>query len=158
MMGTCEMCGNETTLVKARIEGAVLDVCEECARFGEIIARPRKVDLTPLPKQQQLPQVPKRKEIIEQIMPDYAEKIKKAREKLGLTQEEFSKKLNERWSVMQKMESGEMKPSIEQARKLEKALKIELVEQFGEEGEIPLGEAGRKEAGFTLGDFIKKKK
>ena len=157
-MATCEMCGNETSLVKARIEGAVLDVCEECARFGEIIARPRMVDLTPTPKHQQATQTPKRREIIEQIMPDYAAKIKAARERLGLTQEEFSKKLNERWSLMQKMESGEMKPSIEQARRLEKALRIQLVEQFGEDGEIPLGDARRKDDSFTLGDFIKKKK
>ncbi len=153
------MCGNEKALVKASIEGAVLEVCERCARFGKVLARPQQREIRePAAQQRQAIARPQRKEVIELITADYAKKIKEARERLGLTQEEFSKKLNEKWSAMQKMESGQMKPSIEQARKLEKLLRIQLVEQYGEEGDIPLGDTRKKEESFTLGDFIKTKK
>ncbi len=157
-MASCEMCGRETRLAKAKVEGTLLDVCEQCARFGEIVSMPRAMSRE-MPQARQAA-VPKRKEIVEMISSDYAQKIKAKREKFGLTQEEFAKKLNEKISVMQKLESGQMKPSIELARKLERALGIEIVEQYGDEGgEAPIGSGQRKkEDGFTLGDFIKTRK
>jgi len=36
-MPACEMCGKDSSLVKARIEGAELEVCNDCARYGQII-------------------------------------------------------------------------------------------------------------------------
>ena len=35
----CEMCGKETNLVRARIEGAEMTVCEKCSRFGTVTGR-----------------------------------------------------------------------------------------------------------------------
>jgi len=154
-MPACEMCGREAELVKAVVEGAPLDVCGGCARFGKIVSRPQLRN--PERKQAQRAPMPRRKEAVELILPDYAEKVRNAREKLGLTQEEFSKKLNERESFMQKIESGQMKPSIEMARKLEKELHIIIVENF-EEGEVPIETPKSKTDGFTLGDFIKDKR
>ena len=90
---------------------------------------------------------PKRRELIQMVVSDYAQKIRKAREKMGLTQEEFAKKLAEKWSIMQKIESGQFKPSIEMARKLERILNIELIEQYSEGGEIPLPAEEKKEGG-----------
>jgi putative transcription factor len=154
-MPACEMCGREAELVKAVVEGSQLDVCMGCARFGKIVSRPqfRQRDAKQAPRAP----LPKRKETVELILPDYSEKIRNAREKLGLTQEEFSKKLNERESFMQKIESGQMKPSIDMARKLEKELHITLIENY-EEGEVPIETPKSKTDGFTLGDFIKDKR
>ncbi|MBN1544373.1 TIGR00270 family protein [Candidatus Woesearchaeota archaeon] len=156
-MSTCDMCGKEAELVKARIEGTLLDVCDECARFGEIVER-RAFRPKELPQRQAAAPKPKRKEILQIIVTDYADKIKNAREKMGLTQEEFSKKLNERVSIMQKMEAGQFKPSIDLARKLERELHVHLVEQYDEAGEIPLSTPKTKGEGFTLGDFVKVRK
>jgi putative transcription factor len=151
------MCGRETQLVKARVEGTVLDICESCARFGEIISRPSQSSATQ--KKQQIIQPVKRKEVVQLISSDFASKIKNAREKLGLNQEEFAKRLNEKWSLLQKIESGQFKPSITLAGKLEKILRIRIIEQFDEGGEIPLGAANKKSSSeFTLGDFVKVRK
>jgi putative transcription factor len=151
------MCGKDGSLVKARIEGAELDVCDDCSRFGKVISRPKPILTKKIPERHAAIPLPKRKELLETIVPDYASKIKNAREKLGLTQEEFSKKLSERESIMQKIESGHFTPSIEQARKLEKALNIHLIENF-EDGEVPIAGQTKKGDGFTLGDFIKTRK
>jgi putative transcription factor len=150
------MCGKEAPLYKAKVEGSVLDVCEGCARFGEVIRAPQRRHAE-APQRRPMP-IPKRKEIIQVITDDYANKVRTARERMGLTQEEFSKRLNERWSEMQKIESGKMKPSIETARKLEKLLGISIVEEHGEGGDIPIENEKPNKNEFTLGDFIKTKK
>lgn len=156
-MASCEMCGKSGRLAKVKIEGATLDVCEYCASFGEVIKAPQFTQDPRLERKQ--PIVPQRKEKLQIIVADYGEKIKNARERTGLTQEEFSKKLNEKTSVMHKIESGQMRPSIELARKLESALRIQLVEEYDDRGEIPLASnQQKKDDGFTLGDFIKTRK
>ena len=96
------------------------------------------------------------KEIVDIIVSDYAKRIRQAREKLGLTQKDFAMKISEKESVLHKLETGAIEPSIETAKKLEKTLKIKLVEQREEENEVV--QAGKKEAeGFTIGDMLKKK-
>ena len=158
-MSTCDMCGKEGRLVKAKVESTVLDLCEQCVRFGEVITRPDIISKN-IPSPMQPRQRPKRKEVLLMVVPDYAEKIGQARKKMGLKQEEFAKRLNEKCSIMQKIESGQFKPSIDTARKFERQLKVPLVEQYDEKGEIPLGNAGqkKKDDGFMLGDFIKDKR
>ncbi len=154
-MPQCDMCGKETQLAKASIEGAEMNVCLECSKFGKIIEMPRRRSAS-APSAPRLP--PRRPEILQVIVPDYAQKVREAREKLGLTQEEFAKKLSEKQSIMQKIEAGQFRPSIKTARKLERLLKIRIVDQV-EDGNIPLTAAkAEKSDSMTLGDFIKFKK
>ncbi len=157
-MSTCEMCGREASLVKAKIEGTELELCPNCAKFGEVIARPAPIYTKNIPHSRPV-QRPRRKEVLQIVVDDYADRIRTARNKLGLTQEEFSKRLNERASIMQKMEAGQFKPSIDTARKLEKLLKVRLVEQYDEKGDMPVASGHQsKSEGFTMGDFIKDKR
>lgn len=138
------MCGKETELVTALIESAELKVCINCARFGNVLKKPVIKEKIKSAKPE--------KEIIESIIPDYNKVIKSARERLGLTQEDFAKKVNERESVIAQFESGHLKPTIIIARKLEKLLNINLVEEL----EITHNKtAGIKSEGLTLGDIIK---
>jgi putative transcription factor len=159
-MPTCEMCGKgQETLVKAKIEGTVLELCEGCAKFGEIIHTPevRVKDFAP----RKPIVVPKRRELLQVITDDYGQKIRTARERMGLKQEEFAKRLNEKESIMQKIEAGQFQPSIETARKLERLLKIQLVEEYSESegGEVPMAAPKKSgDAGFTMADFIKDKR
>ena len=46
-MSLCDMCGKETDLVVALIEGTELNVCRECGKFGKIL---RKLKTEELPK------------------------------------------------------------------------------------------------------------
>ena len=102
----CDMCGSEGKLYKAIIEGAELNVCQECSKFGKVIsvikqetAVKKKVAKAKEVKEPE-------QEIMQLIVEDFAEKIKKKRESLGLKQKEFAKKIGEKESLVQKIESG----------------------------------------------------
>ena len=103
----CEICGkNLENLEKAIVEGVMMNVCSGCAKFGKVIPvrkpliEPRRV----IPVQT--------KEVMEEIVTDYAELIKKGRERKGLKQEELAKDIAEKESVISKVESGSLKPSF----------------------------------------------
>lgn len=156
-MPTCDMCGKESDLLKVKIEGTVLEVCERCGRFGEVMESPvRPVERPVVPKPTYVPI--RRREIIQMVTEDYARKIKQARERTGLTQEQFAGRLNEKESVIQKMESGQFTPSINLARKLERMLRIRLIEEYSEGGDVPIATEKTKDESFTLGDFVKDKR
>lgn len=146
----CEMCGKEQEFLKrAKIDGSIMRVCESCANFGKTILEPREF-------------IAKKKKFEEDIEPtefiaeDYSSKIRDAREKLGLTQEELAKKLAEKVSIIHKLESGHFEPGIELARKLENFLKIKLVLTDSEELEIK-EKQDHKSSPLTIGDLIKEK-
>ena len=61
-------------------------------------------------------------EVMDLLVEDYAEKIRKKRESLGINQKEFAKKLNEKESLIQKIEAGHFEPSIGLAKKIGKVL------------------------------------
>ncbi len=153
-MPNCDMCGQETEdLVIASIEGVELSVCARCAKFGKILRKQR-----PQQKEEKKPReirIPKRAEIIQIISEDYANKIKNAREKMFIKQEDLAKRINEKESLIQHIESGKSEPNIYLARKLDKFLNITLVEQNEEKHEDIKGHSSE---GFTLGDFIKVRK
>ncbi len=143
----CELCGKQAELVNAIIEGTEMSVCSECSKFGRVIKKPVSVKKF----------VPKRpeKEIIQVIVPDYAKVIKYSRERKNLTQKDFARLISEKESVVHNLEIGKHEPSINLARKLEKILGINLVEEHEEAtGKRDIS----KSEGFTIGDFVKFKK
>lgn len=147
-MAPCEMCGKqEEQLNRASIENVIMSVCSNCSRYGKVLGKERKFLPEKKPKLQP-------KEILEELIPDYAAVIKKAREKLGLTQLDLGKKIAEHESLLQHIESGKMKPSLDTARKLEKFFRIQLVE-IKDEAILP-SKQGKGE--ITLGDMAKIRK
>ena len=153
----CEMCGSEEKLYRAEIEGTRLNVCEQCAKFGNIINAidvPGKKELKKKEIKRFESEEPKKK-VIYIVSDDFAAKIRKARERMGLTQEDFAKRLSEKESIVQKLERGEFTPSLKLARKLERMLGISLIESYEEGGkEFRAVET----EGFTIGDILKIKK
>lgn len=146
------MCGSPGKLYKAVIEDAELTVCHECSKFGKVIGVVKQEDTREI-KAKAAENI-SQPEKIDVIIGDYAEKIRKKREQLGLKQEEFAKKINEKESLVQKIESGHFEPPIILAKKIEGFLKIKLVEEHEEAYEH---HTASKTGTFTLGDFIKKK-
>lgn len=53
--------------------------------------------------------------------------IKSAREKMGLSQEELGRKINEKPSLIKHLETGTLKPNDVLTRKVERFLKIQLL-------------------------------
>ena len=111
----CELCGRHAT-AKAEVEGALLDVCETCARLG------RRMNAPTL----DMPERKQRGLNVSSINPSFASIIKNARTKSGLNLEQLGQKINEKSSVLERVEKG-MRPTDALARKLEKALKIKLL-------------------------------
>lgn len=119
----CEVCGRKIhgKPYNVIIEGAKLTVCSECSKHGRLILEeekpkmpmqkimPTKPKTVPTPKvQQQRTQDAKLASF--ELVEDFNVKIKQAREKLGLSHEDLGKKLNEKVSVLKKIETGKMTP------------------------------------------------
>lgn len=149
----CDLCGKTTEgLAKALIEGVQLDVCNECTKFGKIIAQPRRLGAKEQRMQRQAVQ---KEEKTESLVDDYAEIVKKKRESMGMTQKDFANKINEKEVTISKIETGAFAPPLPLARKLERVLSIKIVEEYKE---TAIESSRKKTEGFTLGDFIKMKK
>ena len=151
----CEMCGAETSLFKALIEGTELKVCSNCAKFGKIKGKVRQPETSKKAKKEIKEE--EEPEVIETIVPGYSGRVKKARESAGLKQEELAKKLNEKESIIHKIETGHYEPDIALAKKLERFFKIALVEEQKVEKQEKQKTAFSAE-GFTIGDIIKLRK
>lgn len=147
----CDMCGTDTFLLRAVIEGSELKVCKNCAKYGRVLG---KVQIETRHKAKKIEKA-QEPEIIEIVIDEYAKIIKEAREALGLKQEELAQKLAEKESVIHHMESDEFKPPIALARKLEKFLHIKLVENYEDDFNAS---ASEKDGTVTIGDFIKIRK
>ena len=158
----CEVCGHKIrdNPTFALIEGAKLTVCVECSKHGKIITQ-EEVELArkPLTRQKPVPTMVQKKrttvkvEITQEIVENYDAIIRQAREKLGLTHEELGKKINEKASVLSKLETGKITPNNMLATKLEHALKIKLLTPITEEKtqqETPKTPSRE----MTLGDLI----
>ena len=147
----CDLCGKvEERLNRALIEGVELNVCAGCSKFGKILAPVKR----PGPREQHK-QFEKKEEKIELLVEDYAEIVKKKRESMGLSQKDFANRIDEKESIIHKIETGNYEPQLTLARKLEKFLGVKLIEEHEERHEAF---KKKKEDGFTLGDFIKIKK
>ena len=151
-MAHCEICGKDTDLNRYRIEGCEMSVCNNCSKFGEKLLGQSSATSS---FQKKTLQQEKGNESEQFIGKSAGNKIKNAREKKGLTQEQLAKAIAEKASVIQRIESGHMSPAISTAEKLERFLGIKIVEE-SEETEIKK-QAPDKEKGFTIADLLKKK-
>lgn len=155
LSSNCDMCGRAEQLVIALIEGVEMSVCRNCASFGQILQMPKSFSL----KNSFARQKPQEPQIVEQIVEEYALKIKQAREKRKLNQEEFAKMLNEKESVLHNIEAGKQKPSMELAKKLEKNLGISLIEIIEPDELSPnISQERRPKGPMTIGDMLLLKK
>ena len=137
------MCGKETSVTsRVRVEGTVLHVCAECARFGEPIDPPPAPAAAPGSEGRsrapgtvgRTPGAARRLEERDlytdigelELAPDWGKKVRIAREARTWTPEELAKRLNEKKSVVLKIESGGFHPPDALVRKLERLLQVRL--------------------------------
>jgi|TARA_B100002003_G_C14124567_1_gene540893 putative transcription factor len=152
-MPRCDMCGKESEIFLTNIEGTELNVCGGCSKFGKVI---RKVNTQPVTQRETRQQKTfQEEETATIIKAGFGNLIKNAREKLGLKQEDFAKKINEKTSLIHSLESEHHEPSIKAAEKIEKFLNINLVEEI----KLEKTNLEHKDSGaLTIGDMIKIKK
>ena len=159
----CEICGKpvpEHNPIRAKIEGSVMVVCKECSKLGKIQKAPPKPRYVQQKnkKQKNAPNrnYSRRDEPSEELIEEYNDAIRKARESKNWSREDLGKKINERVSVITRIETGKMTPDIKLTKKLEKALNIKLLEEVNN---VDLNQFVNSSSGErTLGNIMKIKR
>ena len=168
----CEMCGAETDdPTTIQTEGTQLEVCSNCTEFGTVLhdeerKKSKKSSGSGSSSsgggggttRQSPPSSgggPSHDPLDElgTLAPDYDQRVRNARENAGMKQEELADELNEKLSLIRKIERGEMRPSEDVRRKLESALGVSLTEEVGGEE----WETDESSGGYTVGDIIERK-
>lgn len=160
----CEICGKpvpENNPIRAKIEGSVMVVCKECSKLGTIQKAPPKPKFRQQPKGKKQNKTPNRNysrndEPAEELIEDFEMEIRKARESKNWSREDLGKKINERVSVITRIETGKMTPDTKLTRKLEKALNVNLLEKVNN---VDLNQFVNSSSGErTLGNIMKIKR
>lgn len=155
-MVDCEMCGKrDISPVRAMIEGTAMVVCDSCAKYGKrLVDHSRKVTSREkkIKKGSSQREDPDKNKV---LVDKYNILIKQAREKRGLKQEEVAKRLNEKESLIHKVESGQFRPRLQTIRKFERFFSVKLIEEFTEK-ERPSQQFNSPEEKLTMGDLLKK--
>jgi putative transcription factor len=168
------MCGAESSsLTTTKVEGAELELCDDCAEFGTEVRTDSGGDSTSTKYSTSSSSSStssssdgsssagggsrRRRDMfddMEELATDYDRRIREAREDRGLSQEELANELNEKASLIRKLERGDVLPSDEVQRKLERELDISLAEGSGDED---AEWSGSSSTTTTLGDVVKRK-
>ena len=161
----CEMCGETIrgTPKLVRVEGAELQVCMKCGKFGTEVQQVRRTDLRmplkgPAPRPAAGPsggaaQARHKRDMFDymegDVVDDYAVRIRQARESKGLSQKDLAMQLKEKEHLIRKIENSELIPEEDVRKKLEKALGIHLIDAVISEEEKKLP----SKLAPTLGDL-----
>jgi len=175
-MVQCEMCGAETADPKTiKVEGAELEVCADCVDFGTEV----RTDSTSSTSTKYSTSSsssgsstsssttsttssnsgggggPDIFDDLDELAQDYDERIRDAREASDLSQKDLANRLNEKASLIRKIERGETLPSDEVQRELERELDIDL--SAGGSATDEDWESSSAAGSTTLGDVVERK-
>ncbi len=153
----CEICGKKIVgkPFKVVVEGSEITVCSDCKQFGvekpTTVSQPGVVKVM-LKKRRSVSKI----EFTEELVENYNLIIKREREKRGWSQEKLAKMIQEKESLIKKIENAEIVPEPEVVEKLERVLNVKLRERVPD---VKL-ELKRASQTLTLGDvvIVKKKK
>lgn len=161
----CELCGATVAGPgkKVRIEGADLQVCMACARYGTEIQQPRTGQSRYAPTSPTArPGVPpaRRRDLFDQLVgelvDDYGDRIRVARTAKGMTTKDLALATKERELLIKRIEKGELVPEDEVRIKIEKELGIRLLDV--QEESIARERKEQQRISTTLGDVLSFKK
>ena len=156
----CEVCGREImgSPNYRIIEGGKLTVCGQCAQFGTQEWDPTRPQARKTPTRRRSGQpAPRRRSDIDsaenmELVDGYGMLVKKARQKKGLSVEDFAKQIREKESVVKKLEKENMNPPMNLVKKVQNSLGVNILEEAtGGKGSVLSRAMGPR----TLGDLIK---
>lgn len=115
----CEICGAfEENLLKTEVEGAVMNLCKNCSKYGKVIEFYAPINNEPL----------KRIKSERQLKYDYLDVIKKALEEKQLSIDKAAEYMKCSPKDLKKILTGEILPDNDITSKIENTLKISLYE------------------------------
>jgi putative transcription factor len=158
----CELCGAEIKGYpkRVRIEGAELQVCLQCSKYGKEVQQTRAPAARPTQagKSAPHPTIRPKRDVFDlikgEIAEGYNEKIRSARLAKGLSQKDLAMAIKERELLIKKIEKGDLIPEDTVRKKIEQVLGISLLEPGVEEAKPK----GKGHVATTLGDLISLKK
>ncbi len=151
------MCGNVVPRPKYyEVDGAVMILCEKCAKYGNPVSKSiiRRETKRRIIKRSPPP-------VLEwEVVSDYGRRIREARERMGLTQEDLARLIAEPVSYIRKIETQKVFPSEKVIIKLEKVLNIKLRVNIDlEVAQVSnVSKSDDKEIRLALGDILVVKK
>jgi putative transcription factor len=149
-MEECEICGTKTnSIYVVNVEDVELRVCVKCAKGKKVL---RTIDDTAKKPSFKSSREAKKEEA--QLIENYGNVMHSARESMKIPLKVLAEMLNEKETLLLRIEQQKTMPAVELTKKLEKALNIKLTEE-AKEVNVSFGGGGDK---VTLEDFIKKKK
>jgi putative transcription factor len=143
----CEICGSEIRGEPAAVEvdKAALYVCPRCAAiYGKRAPRQQGRQVPPAATPR-----PRREPASVEIVENFGEVVRAARESLGLSREALAAMLGVKESVLRRIEAGQLQPDVSLARKLERVLRVRLLVREHEGGQPGSGAVRRE---LTLGE------
>jgi len=169
----CEICGGRASkLRKVIVEGSIMNVCPDCfntlskkipveKQFPEItsktVVKKKSVVNFTLPKPVEK-KVVKTENTLEsmELVDNYRELMRNRMKELGWDEEELGAKTGLKASLIRKIESGKIVPSIPDAKKIEDVLKIRLIKPVSESQErLSVKHVAKPFSTITLGDVIR---
>lgn len=148
-MEECEICGARAKdIYVVNVEEVELRVCPKCAKGKKIVARISEQ------KAAMQMQAARAKNEPAQLIENYGRVVHNAREAMKLPLKVLAEMINEKETLLLRVEQQRTMPSQELSKKLERALKIKLTDN-SEPGSanVALGRADKA----SLGEFIERK-
>ncbi|MDH5438219.1 MAG: multiprotein bridging factor aMBF1 [Candidatus Bathyarchaeota archaeon] len=135
----CEVCGHRIVgkPYRATIEGAKMIVCGNCVKLSSASWKLPSPQRVKRPVRPSLPKIVMKKQPPEpteelELVGDFRLRVKRGREKLGLSHKDLGRKIGEKVSLLRKIESGKMTPDHKLASKLEYTLRVKLLAPLSE--------------------------
>lgn len=141
----CEMCGKNISGPSHRVivEGTELNVCPGCAKYGHEVkpvraytppSAPPGITIRTRSQSQSQPRSRQRRrpdmfdQMTDELVDDCGMVIRRAREARGMSQEDLARKIQEKASLLKKIERNDLTPDDSVRKKLERTLGISLTE------------------------------
>ncbi|MGC8495746.1 MAG: helix-turn-helix domain-containing protein [Candidatus Micrarchaeia archaeon] len=148
-MEECELCGRKIEHAYViDVEGVELRVCADCAAGKHVIEEPKPQGKKVYRK------VGTSSEEQKSVVEGYGSIIRNARERMKIPLKVLAEMINEKETLLLRVEEEHTLPSIELTKKLEKALNIKLAVESSDDESKQSGRVSSTEA--SLGEFIKK--
>jgi len=150
----CEICGEHIKgeAMTIEIDGTILNVCSKCSKHGKKVFTKRDVsNKKPSGRKTTFKTTKNVIEINEEVVPNYNEIIRREREARGWDQKDLAKKINEKESIIKKIERGDIGLDDVVREKLEKLFKIKLTEPIKD---VHTHKDDKIKKDLTLGDVV----
>ncbi|MFH1394302.1 MAG: multiprotein-bridging factor 1 family protein [Candidatus Micrarchaeota archaeon] len=123
---SCDICGRDDVRAVVLIEGAKMLACGGCMRGGKVLHRLTEEDegMPAIQIKEKAPMGESR-----DIVEGYGRIIKNARDKARIPVAVVAERISEKESYLDAIENGRIMPTFQVARKLEKELKVKLIEE-----------------------------